>query len=66
MDPDRRERKTIENFVAASLVFAARLALHLGIDQKGFIGSAATAFGIAAAQRRRRRSLDVDDFDGVG
>jgi len=53
MEPDRKTKKSLENFAAAALVFAAKIAIFLGMDRQAFLRSAATAYGITVARAAR-------------
>lgn len=63
----RREKSreaAVEEFAAAALIFAAKLALYLGAEQADFLRNAARAFALAEARGARRAGVETEGEEG--
>jgi hypothetical protein len=50
---------TVETFAAATLLFAANLAVYLKLDRKTFLKSAATAFDYITRENSKRKGVEA-------
>lgn len=53
---------SVQSFAAATLLFAANLAVFLKLDRKAFLRSSALAFDYVSRENSRRKAVSTEGY----